>query len=104
VFRNLIGNASSFSPPGGKIFIRAGRNQGQIKIEVQDQGPGIPPGKEQAVFNRFYSMRPEKEKFGTHSGLGLSISKQIIESHRGSITANNAQGGGALFVVRLPIT
>ena len=104
VFRNLIGNASSFSPPGGKIFIRAGRNQGQIKIEVQDQGPGIPPGKEQAVFNRFYSMRPEKEKFGTHSGLGLSISKQIIESHRGSITANNAQGGGALFVVRLPVT
>lgn len=102
VFRNLIGNASSFSPPGGKIFIRGGRDQGQIKIEIQDQGPGIPPGKEQAVFSRFYSERPEKEKFGTHSGLGLSISKQIIEAHRGNITADNAQGGGALFVVRLP--
>lgn len=102
VFRNLIGNASSFSPQGGKIFIRGGRDRGQIKIEVEDQGPGIPVGKEKAVFNRFYSERPEKEKFGTHSGLGLSISKQIVEAHRGAITAENAHGGGALFVVRLP--
>lgn len=102
VFRNLIGNASSFSPTGGKIFIRGGRDRGQIRIEVEDQGPGIPTGKEQAVFSRFYSERPEKEKFGTHSGLGLSISKQIVEAHRGAITAENARDGGALFVVRLP--
>ncbi|NKB43473.1 MAG: HAMP domain-containing protein [Alphaproteobacteria bacterium] len=102
VLRNLIGNAASFSPEDGKIFIRARRDQRQIIIDVQDQGPGIPAGKEMAVFSRFYSERPEKEKFGTHSGLGLSISKQIVEAHRGSITAENALDGGALFVVRLP--
>ena len=103
VLRNLIGNAASFSPEGGKIFIRAHRDQGHIIIDVQDQGPGIPAGKEQAVFSRFYSERPEKEKFGTHSGLGLSISKQIVEAHGGRITAENAEEGGALFTVRLPV-
>ena len=102
VLRNLIGNAASFSPEDGKIFISARRDQGHIIIDVKDDGPGIPSGKEQAVFSRFYSERPEKEKFGTHSGLGLSISKQIVEAHRGSITAENASTGGALFIVRLP--
>ncbi len=102
VFRNLLGNAASFSPPGGKIFVRARRNDGVVRIDVEDQGPGIPKGKEAAIFSRFYSERPEKEKFGTHSGLGLSISKQIVEAHGGSIEANNADSGGACFTVRLP--
>lgn len=102
VFRNLIGNAASFSPPSGKIFIRAGRYSRQISVTVEDQGPGIPKGKEEAIFSRFYSERPETEKFGTHSGLGLSISKQIVEAHRGSLTANNAESGGARFSIRFP--
>lgn len=102
VFRNLLGNAASFSPPNGKIFVRAGSGSGVIRIDVEDQGPGIPKGKEDAIFSRFYSERPEAEKFGTHSGLGLSISKQIVEAHGGSITASNAEGGGACFTVRLP--
>jgi two-component system, OmpR family, sensor histidine kinase ChvG len=104
VFRNLIGNAASFSPQGGKLFIRAHRDHGHIQIEIQDQGPGIQNGKEDAIFSRFYSERPENEKFGTHSGLGLSISKQIVEAHHGTIAAANAIGGGALFTVRLPAT
>ena len=103
VFRNLIGNAVSFSPPGGKIFVRARRDSGFIRIKVEDQGPGIPKGKEAEVFSRFYSERPEKEKFGTHSGLGLSISKQIVEAHRGTIEAVNVRDGGAKFTVRLPV-
>lgn len=105
VFRNLIGNAASFSPTGGKIFIRAhrdGRDGKSICVEVEDQGPGIPKGKEDAIFSRFYSERPEAEKFGTHSGLGLSISKQIVEAHRGRISAANADSGGACFSVRFP--
>ena len=102
VFRNLIGNALSFSPPGGKIFVRAGRDNGFVRVEVEDQGPGIPNGKEAEIFSRFYSQRPEKEKFGTHSGLGLSISKQIVAAHRGTIEVINAEGGGARFIVRLP--
>lgn len=109
VFRNLIGNASSFSPPKGIISIRAGRQGRYVIVTVEDQGPGIPAGKEAAIFGRFYSERPEGEKFGTHSGLGLSISKTIVEGHRGQIYAENILGDdgsikGARFVVLLPAT
>ena len=107
VFRNLIENAASFSPPGGSIRISARREGGFAVIEVEDDGPGIPPGKLEAIFDRFYSERPAGEKFGTHSGLGLSISKQIVETHRGTLKAENrtdAQGRviGARFIVSLP--
>ena len=113
VFRNLIANAISFSPPGGTIRLAARRDDGWALVTVEDEGPGIPEGKLDSVFDRFYSERPEGEKFGTHSGLGLSISRQIIEAHRGSIEAQNragigsqrAMGGvaGARFVVKLPL-
>jgi two-component system sensor histidine kinase ChvG len=108
VFRNLISNAVSFSPPGGTISIQALRDKRHVKVVVEDQGPGIHAGKEEDIFNRFYTERPEGEKFGTHSGLGLAISKQIVEAHRGSVIAENINGeGGAVkgarFVVRLPV-
>ncbi|MGC2856795.1 stimulus-sensing domain-containing protein [Novispirillum sp. DQ9] len=107
VLRNLIGNALSFSPEGGVITLRGRREDAEVVIEVEDQGPGIPPGKERDIFNRFYTERPQGEKFGTHSGLGLSISQQIVEAHRGTIAAGNigdADGAvrGARFTVRLP--
>ncbi|MBK1665821.1 histidine kinase [Rhodospirillum rubrum] len=107
VFRNLIGNAVSFSPPGGTITLRAWRTKGKVVITVADDGPGIPPGKEGDIFKRFYSERPREEKFGTHSGLGLSISQQIVETHRGTIRAENRRDGegkvvGAIFTVELP--
>ena len=108
VFRNLIANAISFSPPGGIIRIAAQRRGDRIEVTVDDDGPGIPDGKLEAIFERFYSERPAGEKFGTHSGLGLSISKQIVEAHRGTIVAANrcdVDGSiiGARFTVRLPI-
>jgi len=107
VFRNLIENAVSFSPPGGSIRISAKRSGGFVEIVVEDDGPGIPPGKLEAIFDRFYSERPAGEKFGTHSGLGLSISKQIVDTHRGTLKAENRIGengqvAGARFIVRLP--
>ncbi len=106
VFRNLISNAMSFSPPAGTICIRVTRERHFVRVEVEDQGPGIPGGKEKDIFNRFYTERPEGEKFGTHSGLGLSISTQIVEAHRGTIKAENIKDGdsvkGARFIVRLP--
>ncbi|HVA34800.1 MAG TPA: stimulus-sensing domain-containing protein [Stellaceae bacterium] len=106
VFRNLIANAVSFSPPDGAIRIEARRDGRSVVVTVDDQGPGIPEGKFAAIFERFYSERPRGEKFGTHSGLGLSISKQIVENHRGQIWAenriDNGQVVGARFVVRLP--
>ncbi len=105
VFRNLIGNAASFSPPGGKIAVTLDNTEESITVTVEDDGPGIPPTKLEAIFDRFYSERPSVEKFGTHSGLGLSISKQIIEAHGGRIHAENRRGdagGGARLVVWLP--
>ncbi|MBS1077189.1 stimulus-sensing domain-containing protein [Gluconobacter kondonii] len=116
VLRNLIGNAVSFSPPKGTIALHAsardiagsGPGTGSVvEITITDQGPGIPPGKLESIFDRFYSERPQTENFGQHSGLGLAISRQIIHALRGNLFAENrmdASGAirGACFVVRLP--
>lgn len=107
IFHNLIGNAVSFSPPGGKLWVSARLDGDLVEILVEDEGPGLPEGKLEAIFDRFYSERPSDEKFGTHSGLGLSISKQIVEAHGGTIQAENIPGSdgtpaGARFIVRLP--
>jgi two-component system sensor histidine kinase ChvG len=108
VFRNLIANAVSFSPPRGTVTLTAGRKNRTIIAEIVDEGPGIPEDNKNEIFLRFYSERPHGEKFGTHSGLGLSISKQIVEAHGGTIFAENRQQSdkgpcGARFVVSLPM-
>ena len=107
VFSNLMANAASFSPPGGMVTLGARRDGDLIRVEVDDEGPGIPAGKEEAIFERFYSERPAGEAFGTHSGLGLSISRQIVEAHGGTIAAENRRDGrgdaaGTRFTVSLP--
>lgn len=107
VLRNLIGNAISFSPEPGSITVKARKTAESVILSVEDCGPGLPPGKEEAIFERFYSERPSTEKFGSHSGLGLSISRQIIENHGGTISARNrcTPDGmilGACFTVTLP--
>jgi len=105
VFGNLIANAVSFSPPLGEIRLTARHDGRAVLVTVEDQGPGIPDDKLTAIFDRFYTERPLGEKFGTHSRLGLSISKQIVEAHRGMIWAENrkdASGVGARFCIRLP--
>jgi two-component system sensor histidine kinase ChvG len=78
-----------------------------VEIVVEDSGPGIPDGKLEGIFDRFYSERPQGERFGQHSGLGLSISRQIVEALRGQIVAENRRDErgavlGARFTVRLP--
>ena len=107
VLRNLIGNAQSFSPEGGRIMLRARLDGPMVEIAVDDQGPGIPEAKLENIFERFYSERPQGERFGQHSGLGLSISRQIVEALKGRISAENRRGEygrieGARFIVRLP--
>lgn len=103
VFRNLITNAMSFSPPDGRIVLRARRTDSWVEVVIEDEGPGIPQAKLDAIFNRFYTERPAGEKFGTHSGLGLSISKQIVDAHNGRIFAENREDGkGARFTVLIP--
>lgn len=107
VLRNLIGNAHSFSPPLGRILVRAKEAGDTVEISVEDEGPGIPEANLEHVFDRFYSERPQGESFGQHSGLGLSISRQIVEALRGRISAENRRDPsgkvlGARFIVRLP--
>ncbi len=108
VFRNLIANAISFSPPRGTIRLRAMRRGDGVEVAIEDEGPGIPEDRLEAIFDRFYSERPKGEKFGTHSGLGLSISRQIVNAHGGRIWAENRhdpRGGvlGARFSLVLPV-
>ncbi len=107
VFRNLIGNAISFSPPNGTITLEGKRDGRFVRVQISDDGPGVPDDNLEKIFDRFYSARPEGEKFGTHLGLGLSISKQIIEAHGGRLWAENRRDSagkvrGARFIVRLP--
>ncbi len=112
VVRNLLDNARSFSPPNGEVTLTLRRVPGQIEFRVEDEGPGISEDNLERIFNRFYTDRPEIA-FGENSGLGLSISKQIVDAHRGRIWAENrysadpATGGqtisGARFTVRLPL-
>lgn len=107
VLRNLIGNAISFSPPNGRIWLEAHAAGPFVEISVADEGPGIPASKLDSVFDRFYSERPKSEHFGQHSGLGLSISRQIIQALKGSIRAENRMDTagkvlGARFIIHLP--
>ena len=107
VVQNLISNAFSFTPANKCVRLAAIRNDDMIQITVEDDGPGIPEDNLANVFERFYSQRPDNEQFGTHSGLGLNISRQIVEALGGTIMAANrydSSGGvtGALFTVRLP--
>jgi two-component system sensor histidine kinase ChvG len=107
VLQNLIGNAQSFSPANGQIFLRGRETGGMVELSVEDEGPGIPEANLENVFERFYSERPKTERFGEHSGLGLSICRQIVEAAGGRISAENRRDEhgaviGARFVVRLP--
>jgi two-component system sensor histidine kinase ChvG len=107
VFLNVVSNAVSFSPPNGEIRVRVREDGRGVLVTVEDDGPGIPPDKLTAIFDRFYTERPAGETFGTHSGLGLSISKQIVEAHRGRIWVENRRNEsgdvcGARFLIRLP--
>lgn len=106
VFQNIIANALSFSPLKSKIIITVSKKANTINIAVEDGGPGIPEKNLESVFDRFYSERPDHEDYGRHSGLGLSICKQIIQAHNGVIYAENAKDRagkvkGARFVVIL---
>lgn len=107
VLRNLIDNALTFSPADGTVTVRAEPSDDTVRITVSDEGPGIPPGNMETVFDRFYTQRPDGAQFGSHSGLGLAICRQIIAAHKGQIWAENlthesGQISGASFVISLP--
>jgi two-component system sensor histidine kinase ChvG len=111
VIDNLVSNARSFSPPGGIVRITCRRLKNEVEVIVDDEGPGIQHDALHRIFERFYTDRPE-QGFGQNSGLGLSISRQIVEGHGGYIWAENRMASdepgapphvaGARFIVRLP--
>jgi two-component system sensor histidine kinase ChvG len=117
VLTNLVDNAVSFSPEGKAVTVRVRRVGGFVEFVVDDEGPGIPDDRLDIIFDRFYTDRPDTEALrGKNSGLGLSISREIIRAHGGEISAENRRPGvissppgtlaerpqGARFVVRLP--
>ncbi len=113
VINNLIDNARSFAPADSTVVITGERRSKQIEIHIEDSGPGISHGDLERIFERFYTDRPGDVAFGLNSGLGLSISKQIVSAHGGTIHAENifsasaatdpgAGARGARFVVSLP--
>lgn len=108
IFRNLIDNARSFSPPGAEVLVAVARVRQHAVFTVTDNGPGIPPENLETIFQRFYTSRPKGAAFGGNSGLGLSIARQIAEAHGGTLVARNrvADDGavkGAMFILTLPM-
>ncbi|MBJ3777704.1 stimulus-sensing domain-containing protein [Acuticoccus mangrovi] len=111
VFTNLIDNARSFTPMGGRVVVSAQRFASFVEVVVDDEGPGIEEAVMERIFERFYTDRTEQQSFGDNSGLGLAISRQIVEAHGGEIFAENRYRttltpdrdvAGARFTVRLP--
>jgi two-component system sensor histidine kinase ChvG len=109
VITNLVQNAFSFVPEkDGRVDIRLSMEPRHVVVRVEDNGPGIRTENIENIFERFYTDRPGPDQFGKNSGLGLSISRQIVEAHGGTLTAENIAGGldgepaGARFIIRLP--
>ncbi len=106
IFENLVSNALSFSPPGGRVHITIVPVKKRVVVTVEDEGPGIPENRLETIFERFYTERPTHEDYGSHSGLGLSICKQIVTALGGQIFAENIKDQnqkvtGARFTVIL---
>lgn len=96
---NLLENACKYTPPGSPIRIAARVQGGRVLVEVADRGPGLPAGKEEKIFDKFYRIDKRAHGFG----LGLAICRAIAVAHGGTITAENRPGGGAVFRITLPI-
>jgi len=107
----LIDNAITFSPPNGRVTLGVRTEKenkaNRVMITVEDEGPGIPEANLETIFDRFYTERPKGANFGSHSGLGLAICRQIVTAHKGFIFAENRHSDenpkGARFVINLPL-
>jgi two-component system sensor histidine kinase KdpD len=101
VLINLVENAVRYTPPGTPIAIAARADGASLELSVADRGPGLEPGEEREIFEKFRRGSAGRETRG--AGLGLAICRGIVEAHGGTIAAGNRPGGGALFRVRLPL-
>ncbi len=100
---NIIDNAISFSPTGGLVEVAVARVGDLVRIRIDDEGPGVPEAAREAIFNRFHSVRPERDPFGRHSGLGLAIARAIVKGHDGEINVADRDDApsGARFTICL---
>jgi len=103
VFENLIDNAVSFSPEGGRITITLKAKTESAEVTITDEGPGIPDEHRDRIFSRFFSYRPEDTNGSNHTGLGLALTRSIVESHGGTITSKPRSRGGTKMVMVLPL-
>lgn len=103
VLLNLLSNAFKFTPDGGAITVTLGSEAGRAMLQVQDNGPGIPPGMRESVFERFRQVEGGTSRRFGGTGLGLAIVKEFVELHNGTVALSDAPGGGALFIVSLPL-
>jgi signal transduction histidine kinase len=102
VFVNIVGNAARFSHPGEPVLVTATQNNGSVGVSVRDTGPGIPPQEQAKVFERFWQAGDTARTGSGGAGLGLAISKQIVDQHNGSIEVRENNPRGSCFVVNLP--
>jgi two-component system OmpR family sensor kinase len=103
VLANIVGNALKHTPPGTPLELTLARHDGFERIEVRDHGSGLPAGGEAAVFERFWRAEGGRGRGKAGAGLGLAIVAEIVRAHGGRVSAGNARGGGASFVVELPV-
>ncbi len=103
IWNNLLDNAIRYSPTGGKVRLSIARDNGTASIEVEDQGPGIREQDLQNIFGRFHRSDASRSRETGGYGLGLAISKAMVEAYGGSIEAKTRSGRGTIFCVRLPI-
>jgi two-component system sensor histidine kinase KdpD len=101
VFVNLLENAAKYTPPGTPVHVSAVAYGGEILVSVEDEGPGLPPGDEDALFGKFQRGAPESAVGGV--GLGLAICRAILKLHGGRIWADRRPKGGAAFRFALPV-
>lgn len=102
VVTNLLENAVKYTPPGSPLEIQVGRTGDRIQVAVVDHGPGIPAARREAVFDKFYRLEHQRQIKG--SGLGLAVSRGLVEGHDGRIWIQETPGGGATFMFDLPLT
>lgn len=105
VLDNLLANAVSFTPPGGTVTVTLRADERSAEITVADEGPGVPEEHRERIFDRFFTYRPgaDRKRGVGHTGLGLAIVKAIVDGHGGSVRVEPRHGGGAKFLVRLPL-
>lgn len=101
VLCNLLENAAKYTPPGSTVEVKAIARRGNVELTVEDNGPGVPAGREESIFKKFERGQSEGATPGV--GLGLAICRAIVDAHGGSISASNAELGGARFVIALPV-